>query len=132
MLTNHSSCLFYFIKKTILKGVKIFLNPYYFYIEKRISLILVGLFTASLRILFRCSRLLVFLDFNCRFIDNHKIIIILFLNMHLMIKNKNVILYIKGIRRYQRGRQKSLNRKTEKTMANKMKRKTNIQNTTLH
>ena len=35
----------------------------------------------------------------------------------------------KGIRRCQRGRQKSLSRKTDKTMANKMKRKT--QNTTL-
>ena len=38
----------------------------------------------------------------------------------------------KGIRRYQRGRQKSLSRNTDKTMANKMKRKTNIENTTLH
>ena len=37
-----------------------------------------------------------------------------------------------GIRRYQRGRQKSLRRKTDKTIANKMKRKTNIEHTTLH
>ena len=39
---------------------------------------------------------------------------------------------IKGIRRYQRGRQKSLSRKASKTMANKMKRKANIEHTTLH
>ena len=39
---------------------------------------------------------------------------------------------IKGIRRYQRGRRKSFSRKTDKTMANKMKRKTNIEHTTLH
>ena len=39
---------------------------------------------------------------------------------------------LKGIPRYQRGRQKSLSRKTDKTMANKMKRKTNIEHTTLH
>ena len=39
---------------------------------------------------------------------------------------------LKGNRRYQRGRQKSLSRKTDKTMANEMKRKTNIEHTTLH
>ena len=38
----------------------------------------------------------------------------------------------KGIRRYQKGRQKSLIRKTDKTMSNKMKRKTKIENKTLH
>ena len=36
------------------------------------------------------------------------------------------------VRRYQRGRQKSLSRKTDKTVANKIKRKTNIEHTTLH
>ena len=35
--------------------------------------------------------------------------------------------YLKGIRRYQRGRQKWLIRKTDKTMANKMKRKTTVE-----
>ena len=39
---------------------------------------------------------------------------------------------LKGIRRYQRGRQKSLSRKKDKAMTNKMKRKTNIENTTLY
>ena len=39
---------------------------------------------------------------------------------------------LQGIRRYQKGRQKSLSRKTDKTMANKMKRKTYIEHTTLH
>ena len=37
---------------------------------------------------------------------------------------------LKGIRRYQRGRQKSLSRNTDKTMANKMKRDT--EHTTQH
>ena len=39
--------------------------------------------------------------------------------------------YLKGIRRLQRGRQKSLIQKTNKTMANKVKRKTKIDHTTL-
>ena len=38
----------------------------------------------------------------------------------------------KGIQIYQRGRQKSFSRKTDKTMANKMNQKTNIEHTTLH
>ena len=38
----------------------------------------------------------------------------------------------KRIQRYQRGRQKSLGRKTDKTMAKKLKLKTNIEHTTLH
>ena len=40
--------------------------------------------------------------------------------------NYRVILW-KGIQIYQRGRQKSLSRKTHKTMTNKMKGKTNIE-----
>ena len=44
----------------------------------------------------------------------------------------SICLDLKGIPRYQWGRQKSLSRKTDKTMANKMKRKTNIEHTTLH
>ena len=54
-----------------------------------------------------------------------------------MVKSKHIYIILlqyvlKGIRRYQRGRQKSLSRKTDKTMVNKMKRKTNIEQTTLH
>ena len=44
--------------------------------------------------------------------------------------NLNYRMVVKGIRRYQKDRQKSLSRKTD--MANKMKRKTNIEHTTLH
>ena len=47
-------------------------------------------------------------------------------------RNLYRIFKIKGIRRYQKGRQKSLSRKTDKPVANKMKRKTNIEHTKLH
>ena len=47
-------------------------------------------------------------------------------------KQKPYCAVLKGIQRYQRGRQKSLSRKTDKTMANKMKRKIYIEHTALH